>query len=191
MVTFSAGSFVLLILASMNLVFGKSFHYSRKDAFTEGLEKGSPHPLTLPSPQGRGAKIGLLGRPKILYTASMPPTHIPTYEVPPNPSAPGTDEWKYNEIMRHIHPDLITTVLPTLAEKYAKETQEERDKRVDAYNEAFAIFDQAAAVIGNAGNAALRQIRQEAHAEAAKREKVEKNNDEQQAEHLLDDATSA
>lgn len=65
------------------------------------------------------------------------------WPVPPNPAQPGTPEWEYNEIMRFIEPDLMTSALPHLAEYYASETPAERHARFSAYQRAFIAFDDA------------------------------------------------
>ena len=74
----------------------------------------------------------------------MSPNQKSTSIPPVNPSSPGTSEWFYDEIMRHIEPDLMTNVLPTHAEKYKNETQEQRVERMQSYDKAFTIFDKVA-----------------------------------------------
>ncbi len=69
--------------------------------------------------------------------------HLP----PPNPSTPNTEEWLYNEIMRHVEPDLMLNHLPLLDEKYANETPVEHLQRMKNYEDAYRIFDKAKAEI--------------------------------------------
>lgn len=71
----------------------------------------------------------------------MTPLRIPKRPAPKNPSAPGSSDWVYNEIMRFIEPDLISTSIPTLARKYANETESQRRWRHDKYRRAYALFD--------------------------------------------------
>ncbi len=75
----------------------------------------------------------------------MASTQTSTFIPPANPSTPGTSQWIYNEIMRNIEPDLMTTNLPTHTKKYKDETQEQRLARMKLYDEAFAVFDAVAA----------------------------------------------
>lgn len=65
------------------------------------------------------------------------------WQVPPNPSAPGTPAWTYDEIMRHIEPDLLTSALPSIDAYYAGESAIERHARFSSYQRAFAAFDAA------------------------------------------------
>ena len=74
----------------------------------------------------------------------MPSGKTHTFTPPKNPSQPGTPEWVYNEIMRHIEPDLLTTVIPQHPTMYGSESQQERIGRLKAYEQAFGIFDKAA-----------------------------------------------
>lgn len=62
--------------------------------------------------------------------------------VPPrNIYDPGTPEWLYDEIMRHIEPDLMIEQVPLLDTKYAGESPEQRQDREAAYAQAFQHFD--------------------------------------------------
>jgi hypothetical protein len=71
------------------------------------------------------------------------PTQTSTF-TPPNPSAPGTPEWVYDEIMRHIEPDLLTAEIAGHPQKYRDETAEQRVARMAHYDKAFAAYDAAA-----------------------------------------------
>jgi hypothetical protein len=51
----------------------------------------------------------------------------------------------YDSIMRGIDPELCSDAIPHLAEKYKDESKEDRAKRAERYNKAFAVFDAAAA----------------------------------------------
>lgn len=50
----------------------------------------------------------------------------------------------YNQIMGGIDSELLIDKIPHLAEKYKDETKEDRVKRIERYNKAFAAFDIAA-----------------------------------------------
>ena len=49
----------------------------------------------------------------------------------------------YNTIMRGIEPDLTTDQIPGLPAKYAGETPEMKDARLDRYVAAYAAYDKA------------------------------------------------
>jgi hypothetical protein len=51
----------------------------------------------------------------------------------------------YDEIMRGIDVELTSDQIPLLAEKYKDESKDDRVKRVERYNKAFASFDIIAA----------------------------------------------
>ena len=60
----------------------------------------------------------------------------PTFTIPEPPKIPSGKEI-YDAIMGQIEPELVSTVIPTLPEKYKNETEEEKQKRCDRYNKAF------------------------------------------------------
>lgn len=60
--------------------------------------------------------------------------------IPLPPAIPGGEE-VYDRIMGAIEPELVTAVLPTLADKYANETQAERDARMERYKAAFIKYE--------------------------------------------------
>ena len=49
----------------------------------------------------------------------------------------------YDAIMQTVEPDLLSTAIPHLAEKYAGETREQRKKRMQRYAKAFDAFVRA------------------------------------------------
>jgi hypothetical protein len=102
----------------------------------------------------------------------MSPTQTSTQRVPPsNPSQPGTAQWIYDEIMRHIEPDLLTTRVIHLDEIYKNETKEEGLKRMACYEKAFQIFDAAAAGFEKDFHAGLLAMRKGAREKAMQEEK--------------------
>ncbi len=96
-------------------------------------------------------------------------------QIPKNPSPERTPEWLYNEIMRYIHPDLMTDRLPYLSLKYSGESECEKAARLSGYDEAFRVFDEVTRdvtkPIVEAGREAVRRLRssraKEEHAQAA------------------------
>lgn len=54
-----------------------------------------------------------------------------------------TGEDVYNMLMAQIEPELTTDVLPTLDQKYATETPEEKEVRYARYADAYARYDVA------------------------------------------------
>src|SRR5688572_23986759 len=52
-------------------------------------------------------------------------------------------EW-YDELMKHIEPDLVSTQLPLLDQKYNGETAEQRADRLAHYKIAFMVFNDCA-----------------------------------------------
>ena len=69
-------------------------------------------------------------------------TSVSGSAIPLPPAIPGGDE-VYNGIMGAIEPELMTDALPTLAAKYAQETQEQRDARMERYKKAFLAYGKA------------------------------------------------
>ena len=111
-----------------------------------------------------------------------------TFTPPPNPSAPGTPEWFYNEIMRHVEPDLLTTAIPQHAEYYGSETKEQRIKRMDSYDKAFAIYDKVAAQAEDKFTADLHALRDKAHQDTLRKERREQERGVEDVESKLDQA---
>lgn len=63
--------------------------------------------------------------------------------ITPSPNQSGQEA--YDDIMCGIDAELTSDQIPLLAEKYKDESKEDRVKRVDRYNKAFAAFDTIAA----------------------------------------------
>ncbi len=53
----------------------------------------------------------------------------------------------YDMLMQHIEPELCSTQLITLDERYVGETPEQHDERMNRYEFAYAIFDEAVKVL--------------------------------------------
>lgn len=71
---------------------------------------------------------------------TVPPTD-PAAAVAAGEDELMTGEQIYDQIMGEIEPDLTSALYPTLAEKYANETEEEKQTRMDRYEKAFAEYD--------------------------------------------------
>ena len=63
-------------------------------------------------------------------------THIPANVFPLHSA-----EWLYDEIMRHIEPDLMLRSVHGLQGKYLGESDAARAERMARYERAFAVFD--------------------------------------------------
>ena len=63
----------------------------------------------------------------------------PTFTFPTPPTIPSGREI-YDSIMSKIEPELVSSSLPTLNEKYKNETAIEKKARTARYNEAFAKY---------------------------------------------------
>lgn len=113
---------------------------------------------------------------------------IPPYVAPENPSQPGTSEWFYDEIMRHIEPDLLSTVIPHHAEIYEKETEEEKKARMKAYDEAFFIYDQVADEFAAAFAEDMRGLRKEAREQAVREDTAKSGETIKGIESQIDEA---
>ena len=116
----------------------------------------------------------------------MPSHQKPTFNPPANPSQEGTSEWYYNEIMRHIEPDLLTTVIPTHAKKYAKESPEQSLERMKAYDIAFAVFDKAATDVAQEYKAGVQKMREEAKTKVKSEERKEQMQSKEQLKNIED-----
>ncbi len=111
-----------------------------------------------------------------------------TFTPPPNPSQPGTSQWLYDEIMRHIEPDLVTTMLPRHIDMYAKESQKERVARMKAYDEAFAVFDKVAAEFEQEFHHDVQRLKTDAREKAMTEEKKKEKNVLEKIEDEMGDA---
>lgn len=107
--------------------------------------------------------------------------------APKNMAKPGTNEWRYDEVMRWIEPDLMSTVLPTHPEKYKDETREETVARMTHYDQAFAIFDSVVKELSEEDRDIARKIAHEAQKSAHATEQKERDAEVKKAEQTFDD----
>ncbi len=61
--------------------------------------------------------------------------------LPPLPPVFLGENELYDTVMGSIEPDLVSTMAPTLKEKYKDETPEQRQERGERYKKAFALYD--------------------------------------------------
>lgn len=72
----------------------------------------------------------------------MDPTQTTTgQDSSVSPDAIARGQQIYNQIMNEIEPELMSDVLPTLAEKYKDETSEQAEARRQRYDAAYAEYD--------------------------------------------------
>jgi len=93
--------------------------------------------------------------------------------IPITPITIPTPEGIYNSLMGKIEPELVTTELPTLKEKYKDETEEEKAKRVERYNRAFGEYEKALDAYFVELENKVKEIRKQAFASAEKEDFVE------------------
>ena len=116
-----------------------------------------------------------------------PKKHTATFTPPSNPSPESTPEWVYNELMRFIEPDLMTTVVPHHAEMYQGESREQTINRMKHYDDAFAAFDVAAKNVEADAFAQVRALKNQAQTEVHSTEQHEHAQEASAVEQLLDD----
>jgi hypothetical protein len=109
-----------------------------------------------------------------------------TFTPPPNVWPLHSSEWVYDEIMRHIEPELMLAVLPTLQDLYKDESTEDFDARMARYDKAFEAFDAAYAKVIELLAEETRGLRNAAHESAMGKEREEAASDLAKTEHLLD-----
>ena len=79
----------------------------------------------------------------------------------------------YDSFMALIEPELLSVNLPTLAEKYKGESDEERKTRMERYRRAFAAYDKAYEKWITGLRNAVKQKRSEAYRAAEEKENGE------------------
>ncbi|KKW39792.1 MAG: hypothetical protein UY87_C0035G0023 [Candidatus Peribacteria bacterium GW2011_GWC2_54_8] len=79
----------------------------------------------------------------------------------------------YDSFMAFIEPELLSANLPSLAEKYKGESEEERKTRMERYRKAFAAYDRAYEKWITGLRDAVKQKRSEAYRAAEEKENKE------------------
>ena len=103
-----------------------------------------------------------------------------------NPYPRRSMEWLYEEIMRHIEPDLTLQRFHKLDKLYATETKKERGERLHWYESAFALYDRifadVAAMYAKEGRAQKHAVRKKTGAQ----EHTERSTELQDIERIID-----
>ena len=97
---------------------------------------------------------------------------LPT--LPANTATPRSPEWLYCEIMRHIEPDLLPGTADHLDRIYKGETAAEHERRMAAYDRAFALFDTVYADVTSMIESEARDLRRKALSASKGREAAER-----------------
>ncbi len=106
--------------------------------------------------------------------------------VPQNPWPRTAACWLYDEIMRHVNPDLMLGRIPLLEKKYRDEAEEEHAARLREYERAFALYDRIYRDVADLCADEAHRIKERSHAQAMGREAVEKGSDMQNVEAKID-----
>lgn len=91
----------------------------------------------------------------------------------------------YDAIMVTIDPELCSDQIPHLAEKYKHESKEDRMKRLERYNKAYAAFDIAAAQHIKQLKSQKTAYRKQALISAEEKSRIEETQKLQQMESLF------
>lgn len=97
---------------------------------------------------------------------------MPTQNTPDGAIKIPSGEEVYNGIMGRIDPDLLTTVIPTLEEKYKGESEAERTDRLERYKKAYEEYDKQYAAWEQELRMLVARARREALQTAEKKERV-------------------
>lgn len=90
--------------------------------------------------------------------------------LPTNPWPVAAPHWLYDEIMRHIEPDLMIERIPLLDKKYAAETADQHQARMEHYDQAFRRYDAWHDDVVQFMSDETIKVRKNAQAEVAKKE---------------------
>ncbi len=115
------------------------------------------------------------------HTAFVPPAN--TYPI-------HSPEWVYDEIMRHIEPELMLAELPLLENRYAGESEAQKTRRLAGYERAFQVFDAAYGKVVELLSEETHQLRARAREQVGKQERDEASKDMADFESRFD-ATNA
>ena len=94
----------------------------------------------------------------------------------------------YDEVMRHIEPDLMLTATAGLDEKYKGETPEFHQARMDDYEKAFAAFDLLSADIEQMFLREVKKLKQQAEKVSHAREVAESEKAVEEISARIDDS---
>lgn len=97
---------------------------------------------------------------------------MPIQNTTPSELRIPSGEEVYNGIMGRIDSDLLTTVIPTLEEKYKGESESARAVRLERYKKSYEEYDKQYAVWEQDVRALVARARREALQTAEKKERV-------------------
>lgn len=101
-----------------------------------------------------------------------------------------TPLWLYDEIMRHIEPDLCSHQIPFLTEKYKNETPKEKLFRMRAYEMAFSLFDACLKEVKDGIADDVAEWKQKLRRRAVKKEQLEQKADMENIENIINNPVS-
>ncbi len=110
--------------------------------------------------------------------------------APPNTFPVDAPQWLYQEIMRHIEPDLMLGRVEDLDRVYAGETEKEKEERMRCYEEAFALFDRVYADVSTVVGSQARALNRRARGQALAAEGRERGQELDRIESLLNTHSS-
>ncbi len=121
-----------------------------------------------------------------------PPADQSGLPIPlPPPEFFQSKDWLYDTIMGQIEPDLTTTQIDHLEEKYKGETENQKKERHAAYEEAFVLFEKIFKQVTEKVEADVREQHLKAQKQRDREEQKEKTKEMSQVEKELDsDAAS-
>ena len=114
-------------------------------------------------------------------------TILQTKGLPQMPAFPSGDD-VYDGIMSGIEPELTTSQLPLLSEKYENETLEEASKRGARYTAAFADYDKKFAAFSVQIETSVHEYQKHAFASVEEHSKMEEAKDLTNLEKNIADA---
>ncbi len=72
-----------------------------------------------------------------------PPTDDTGAVIPPKPKLPPSGQELYDALMGQIEPELVSSELPNMGQRYTTETPEETAKRASRYGQAFLKYQKS------------------------------------------------
>ncbi len=105
--------------------------------------------------------------------------------IPKNPWPRTAAYWLYDEIMRHINPDLMIERIPLLEKKYASENAMEHEARMGEYQRAFDLYDRIYKDVTNVCADEAHKLKEESRKKAMGKEAAEQGSDIEHVEQKL------
>lgn len=105
--------------------------------------------------------------------------------IPKNPWPRTAACWLYDEIMRHINPDLMIERVPLLEKKYLGEAPMEHEARMHEYQRAFDLYDRIYKDVANVCADEAHRIKEDSRATAMGKEAAQQGSDLKNVEQKL------